>query len=365
MMRDKIALEEHYLSEGQLDEGHRAIDANIVKRLLDTEDLRLEAMDRNGIATSVLSHSITGVQAEPDPGRAAALARELNDGLAELVARHPSRFAAFAAIPMHDGDSAAAELRRAVADLGFLGAHLNGFQNVSGSGFTVTEALYYDDPRFEPFWAAAVDLSVPVYLHPRFAPTDQQRIYEGYRAMASAAWGFGVETGGHALRLIVSGVFERHPQLTMILGHLGEMLPYAIGRFDQCWARDARGPQSEAISQPPSHYFHRNFHVTTSGFFHTRALEAAIAELGVDRVMFSVDYPYENPDAGAAWFDALPLDPADRARISARATPPASCASPEPHRGRPSGWVLVPATLARSQQTPRRLPRELELRSPR
>jgi len=315
MMRDKIALEEHYLSEGLLDDGYRRLDANVVKRLLDTEDLRLEAMDRNGIGTCVLSHSLVGVQGEPDPGRAAALARELNDGLAELVARHPGRFAAFAAIPMHDGEAAAAELHRAVTDLGFVGAMLNGFQNLSGAGFAVTETRYYDDRRLDPFWAAAVELSVPVYLHPRFAPPDQQLLYQGYPAMAGAAWGFAVETAGHALRLIISGTFERHPDLVMILGHLGETLPFAIGRFDQVWAREAGTPQAQAISQPPSHYFHRNFHVTTSGFFHTRALQATIAELGADHVMFSVDYPFESSDAGADWFDDLPLDPADLAKI--------------------------------------------------
>ncbi len=312
-MRNKIALEEHYLTPGLLDDGYRAVDraagGGLVQRLLDTEQLRLEAMDRNGIATCVLSHSIAAAQGEAYPGRAAALAKELNDGLAELVARHPGRFAAFASIAMHDGHTAAAELRRCVTELGFVGALLNGYQNVGDEA----TALYYDDLRCDPFWEAAEDLSVPVYLHPRFAPPDQQRIYEGYRVMASAAWGFGVETAGHALRLIISGVFERHPGLTMILGHLGETLPYAIGRFDQCFARDA--PDQKLISQPPSHYFQQNFYVTTSGFFHTRALQAAIAELGVDRVMFSVDYPFENPDVGANWFDNLSLDPADHAKI--------------------------------------------------
>jgi predicted TIM-barrel fold metal-dependent hydrolase len=301
----KIALEEHFgipdfpvappLPPGEFTE-----------RMLDTED-RLAEMDAAGIELMALSLTSPGVQGEPDAGRARELATEANDRLAEIVASHPDRYLGFAAVPLQDPERAADELERTL-DLGFKAALVNGFTSTADPEV----GLYYDDPRFEPFWARAEALGVPVYLHPRQALPHAQRIYEGYPELVAAAWGFGVETGTHAIRLILSGLFDRHPRLQVVLGHLGETLPFAIWRLEN---RFNLRPHGKTLERPVSDYFRENFHVTTSGNFSDRALAATIAELGAERVLFAVDYPYEAIEPGASWFDAAPLDDEQRRLI--------------------------------------------------
>ncbi len=306
-MRGKIALEEHIGVEG-LEVAPPLPEGDLKNRMFETDALRLREMDEHGIELAVLSLTSPGIQGEPDRGRAVELAQNANDRLAELVRRHPDRYAGFAALPLQDPESAAEELTRCVTQLGFRGAMVNGYTTLGDAD----TAAYYDEPRFLAFWEQVEALGVPVYLHPRQPLASQQRIYDGYPELVSAAWGFGVETGTHAIRLILSGLFDRYPRLNVILGHLGETLPFAIWRLEHRF--DLR-PHGKRLERPVSSYLRENFYVTTSGNFSTRALAATIVELGADRVLFSVDYPYESIGEAAAWFDSAPLDEGDRERI--------------------------------------------------
>ena len=311
-MLGKIALEEHFALEETLAASERyAADHSwddLSARLLDLDDRRLSEMDRHGITLAFQSLNAPGIQAIPDPRLAEQTARRANDVLAAAVARHPDRYAGFAALPMQDPQAAGAELTRAVRELGFKGALVNGY---SQSG-ALDRVVYYDDPMYEPFWTTVEALDVPFYLHPRDPLPAREPIYDGHPWFMGPVWAFAVETAMHALRLMGSGLFDRHPRLTVILGHLGEGLPYNIWRCDH---RIAKSPRGIPARQPMSHYLRSNFYVTTSGNFWTRTLRAAVAEMGLDRVMFSVDYPFEDTVDGASWFDGADVTDAERLRI--------------------------------------------------
>ncbi|MFN8150423.1 MAG: amidohydrolase family protein [Solirubrobacterales bacterium] len=281
----KVAVEEHVM----LPEG--------------PTDALLAFMDESAIERMILSPGGPGVQAEADPVRAAVEARAANDAMADAIAGHPDRWSAFATLPMQDPDAACEELERAVAELGLCGPLVNGYSAAADP----ESALYYDDRRYDDFWERLQDLGVPFYLHPRDPLPSQQRAYEGHPELLGAAWGFGAETALHALRLIVGGVFDRFPRVQIVLGHLGETLPFAIGRT-AARLRD----QTLDIAKPVDAYFREHFHVTTSGHFNEPALVASIMEMGVDRVMFALDHPFADAAVGNAWFDALDLEPADR-----------------------------------------------------
>jgi gamma-resorcylate decarboxylase len=235
----------------------------------------------------------------------------MNDHAAEnLVARHPQRLRAFAAVPLQDPQKAAVELERAVRDLGFVGALVNGYSNIGDAD----TGQYLDEPQVEPFWARVEQLGVPVYLHPRIPLPSQQRIYAGYEGLLGSAWGFGVETATHALRLILSGLFDRHPSISVILGHLGEGLPFTLPRVEHR-LRHQR-PETHGVHQkPPTEYLRTNFYLTTSGVFRSQALLNTLLEVGADRVLFSVDYPYESMYELAPWFDECPISENDRHKI--------------------------------------------------
>lgn len=311
-MNGKIALEEHFGIPGfggyasKLAAGMDQ--TGLWDRLLEVGDLRLSEMDRNGVELAVLSLTAQGVQAEPSARAAQERAREANDVLAGHVAKHPDRFAGFAAIPMQDPDAAADELERAVRHLGFKGALLNGYSNARDA----ETGEYYDHSKFNSFCKEVQSLGVPIYLHPRDPLPSQTRIYEGFPALLGPAWAWGVETATHALRLILSGLFDRYPGLTIILGPLGETLPFAIARVE---ARVNAFPQTSALHKPVSHYLYDNFYITTSGHFRTQALLNTMSEMGADRVLFSIDYPYEPMDKAARWFDNCPISEADRMKI--------------------------------------------------
>ncbi len=311
-MTGKIILEEHIgIVETLRESAEYAVPGQLnvlERRLLDMDDERLREMDANGVAFAILSLNAPGVQSVHEPKKAAEIARRGNDALAAGVARHPDRFAAFAAVPMQDPEAACAELTRAVRELGFKGAMVNGYSQV-GDPDTV---VYYDDPRYRPFWATIADLGVPFYLHPRDPLPGRVPMYDGHPWLRGASWAFGVETATHALRLMASGVFDTHPGLTVILGHLGEMLPYCIWRFDH---RVTKRPRDIPARRTFTEYMRSNFYVTTSGNFHTPTLVEAITELGVDRVLFSVDYPFEEVADAASWFDAAEIPEAQRLKI--------------------------------------------------
>ncbi len=310
-VRGKIAIEEHFVIP-PLEHLISAIGwdkvawRRVADRLEDT-DRRLAEMDRLGIDMAVLSLGAIGIQDEPDARRAAAGAAAANDALAAIVARHPDRYAGLAALPLQDPAAAAAEAERAVRDLGLKGALVNGYSSIGN----LDTAAYYDEPQYLPFWERFAALDVPFYLHPRQPLPNQRRIYEGRSELLGPVWAFTVETATHALRLIISGLFDRFPKLTVIIGHMGELLPFAIHRLEQ---RIMNIPTLK-LERRPTQYLQENFYVTTSGNNHTQSLIGAMLQLGTDRIMFAADYPFEEMHEGAEWFDAVPISEHDRMKI--------------------------------------------------
>jgi predicted TIM-barrel fold metal-dependent hydrolase len=312
-MQGKIALEEHVAIEATLSDsqvfGAHVWD-QLRPRLLNAHDMRLREMDKHGVELMILSLNAPAVQAIHDVKRAIAVAREANDVLAEEMRKRPDRFAAFAALPMQDPDAATLELTRCVKELGMVGALVNGFSQ-AGSPETV---LYYDLPQYRPFWKTVEALEVPFYLHPRNPLPNWTKFYEGHNWLLGPNWAFHAETAVHALRLIGSGLFDECPKLKIVLGHIGEGIPIYIWRIDgrNGWMKE---PHRYAAKHGVGHYFRRHFHLTTSGNFSTPALVNAMTEMGADRVMFSVDWPFEAVDEAALWFDKAEISEADRMKI--------------------------------------------------
>jgi predicted TIM-barrel fold metal-dependent hydrolase len=314
-MQGKIALEEHFAIADTISPAHDARYAgwfpawpDIRRRLLDLSELRLPEMDKHGIELVILALHNPAVQGIPEAKRAAEVARKANDILAEFVAKHPDRFAGFAALPMQDPDAAITELTRCVKELGFKGTMVNGFSQV-GDASTV---VYLDDPRYLPFWAKLEQLDLPLYLHPRDPLPAREPILEGHPWFMGSAWAFGVETATHALRLMASGLFDRHPRLNVILGHLGEGLPFMIWRVDHRISQTPRGiPAQRKLAE----YLEDNFYLTVSGNFRTPSFIDAMLEVGSDRIMFSVDYPFEKTVEAVTWFDELHISERDRLKI--------------------------------------------------
>jgi 2,3-dihydroxybenzoate decarboxylase len=276
-------------------------------RLAEFDELRLAEMDASGIDVAVLSQTVPGVQGISDAADAAAAARDINDFLAtEVLARHPARYAGFASIALHDAESAALELDRCVTRLKLEGAMINGYSDGPGGAIE-----YLDAPRLLPFWEAAASLGVPIYLHPR--PPADRRAYEGHAELLGATWGFAPETATHALRLIYSGLFDRLPDLTLVLGHLGETLPYFAWRIQHCFEYN---PADRRLRKRLQDYLCENIFVTTSGSFSDQTLIAAILTVGADRILFAADYPYEMPQQAARWLERAPISENDRRKIA-------------------------------------------------
>jgi gamma-resorcylate decarboxylase len=313
-MKGKIALEEHFAIPETLQDSAGFVPGDYWKelsaRILDIHDRRLREMDAHGIDMMLLSLNAPAVQAIPDIRKASEMARRANDYLAAEVAKRPDRFQAFAALPMQDPEQAARELIRCITELGFKGALVNGFSQ-AGDG---SEVLYYDLPRFRPFWAEVERLAVPFYLHPRNPLPQHAAIYDGHPWLLGPTWAFGQETAVHALRLMGSGLFDEHPRLTIILGHMGEGLPISMWRVDNRngWVKL---PKAHPAKRPLSYYFHNNFFITTSGNFRTQSLIDSIMEIGADRILFSTDWPFENVDHAANWFDTAAISERDRQKI--------------------------------------------------
>ncbi len=313
-MQNKIALEEHFATEESL--GDSALFApeadwpELRSRLLDIHEKRLREMDKHGIELMLLSLNAPAVQAIIDPADASDTARRANDFLAEQIARRPTRFQGLAAIAMQNPDGAAQEARRCVLELGFRGVLVNGFSDTADSA----KPLYYDAPAFRLFWAELERLDVPFYLHPRNPRPQDAGIYEGHPWLLGPTWAFGQETAVHALRLMGSGLFDEHPRLQIILGHMGEGLPYSLWRIDNRNKWMSRQNQYQA-KRKIADYFRENFHVTTSGNFRTQTLIDAMLEIGADRILFSADWPFENIDHAADWFDNASISEGDRQKI--------------------------------------------------
>ena len=313
-MHGKIGLEEHFAIPATLNDSKGflgdAVWPELERRLLDIQEYRLRQMDAHGMEMMILSLNAPAIQAIPDPRRAVELACRANDFLAEEVRKRPARFQGLAALPMQDVDAASRELERCIRDLKFRGALVNGFSQVGAA----ESMVYLDLPQYRPFWAAVEELDAPFYLHPRNPLPSAAQIYEGHPWLLGPTWAFGQETAVHALRLMASGLFDAHPRLQIILGHLGEGLPYSIWRVDNrnAWTKQPpRYPAKRRLGE----YFQANFHLTTSGNFRTQTLIDAILEIGADRIMFSTDWPFENVDHAALWFDECSISEADRLKI--------------------------------------------------
>ncbi len=275
-------------------------------RGLEDDDQRIATMDAAGIDLFVLSQTSPGVQAEKDSRVAVQRAREANDYLQGKIELHPDRYRGFAHLAMQDVQAACDELERCVKDLGFLGALING--NTNG--------VYLDDDRYLPFWERVVQLDVPIYIHPA-DPYVQPYVLEGYTVIQGAAWGWSVDNSSHFLRLLFSGLFDRFPELTIILGHMGETLPFFAWRLDSRY-KVINDPDRPRLKKQPSDYFRSNLILTTTGVCQDSALQCALAEMGEDRVLFSVDYPYEVMEECTQWIDNTPLTDAQREKICSK-----------------------------------------------
>jgi 2,3-dihydroxybenzoate decarboxylase len=304
-----IALEEHFDLEETASYGgvHSGLlDSALWTRwqvLLRSPEQHLRSMDEAGIDLSLLSLTSPGVQGEPDARRAVTIAAHANDALAGLIAEHPTRFGGFAAVPVQDPVAAADELERAVTELGLRGAMING---------TTHDGEYLDGERFLPFWERVAALGVPVYLHPGIV-TPTPTMFGQYPQLYGAMWGWGVDTATHALRLVLSGLFDRLPGLTIVLGHMGEHLPFSLWRLDSRYAVVLGGAR---LARRPSEYLRANFMVTTSGACSREPLRCTIDALGADRVMFATDYPYEDAIEATRFLGTVDVTDDERAAIA-------------------------------------------------
>jgi predicted TIM-barrel fold metal-dependent hydrolase len=282
-----VALEEHFVTEtflkatGAYGVGTPPHMVELRPKLLDLGDGRIAAMDESGVDFQVLSLASMGLD-RLEAREATALVCDVNDELAEAIKANPKRLGGFATLALKDPAKAAKELERCVKKLGFKGALVDG----------TVDGLFLDDPRFLPVFEMAVKLKVPVYLHPAPPPPAVMKAYysglpgETGQLLSIAGWGWHAETGLHTLRLIVAGLFDRLPELQVIIGHMGEGLPYALARSSGILS----GPSH--LRQTVADYFRSNLHVTTSGYFTRAPLKCAVEVVGIDRMMFSVDYPF-------------------------------------------------------------------------
>lgn len=273
------------------------------RQLLDIGPERLAEMDAAGVDMQLLSVTIPGVQMF-DPDRANAMAISTNDQLAAAIARHPKRFAGLACVAPQSPEAAAKEMERAITKLGLNGFIINSHTN----------NLYLDDPRFAPVLEAAEALDRPIYLHPRAPSNGMAAPFRDY-SLGGSIWGFGMEAGTHAVRLIMSGIFDRYPRLRIVLGHMGEGLPFWMWRLDHMYKRRSKDGRMKPNALIPSEYFRRNFAVTTSGFEAEDVLELVIGHAGIDNVLWAIDYPYESSADAAAFINRAKLSPAQRESI--------------------------------------------------
>jgi 5-carboxyvanillate decarboxylase len=270
-------------------------------RLLDVDNERIRVMDELGVSMMVLSLTAPGVQMF-DTETAVSIAARANDRLAETVQRHPGRYAGLGAFAPQDPKRAAKEMERAIQQL-----KLNGFIVNSH-----TNGEYLDDPKYWPILEAAEALGAPIYIHPRCPPDDMARPFRDYR-LESSTWGFQAETGLHGVRLLVSGVLDRFPKLKIVLGHMGEGIPYWLWRIDYTYNAFRRPEQRMQLT--PSETFKRNFAITTSGVNSHAVLEYVIKVLGIDNVMWAIDYPYQAAPGSVEFMNTAPVSNADKEKL--------------------------------------------------
>lgn len=304
-----ITLEEHYASLAFLEgpgQGVKGQYNKLIEQLCDLGEQRIADMDAAGIDVQVLSLTSPGLQ-PLDASEAVPLAREENDRLAEAVRRHPDRFAGFAALPTSAPDAAADELERMVSKHDFKGALINGH----------TQGRYLDDKFFWPILERAEALQVPIYLHPTPPPRPVlDTYYAGFApevtaTLSTGGWGWHIETATHIIRLILGGVFDRYPKLQLIIGHMGEALPFMMPRIEVNLTTTIT-----KLNRPLAAYFRENLHYTFGGFNWTPTFLDLLLQVGVDRILFSTDYPYRSMQEARTFLDQLPVSPADKERIA-------------------------------------------------
>ncbi|KAF4539379.1 hypothetical protein BFW01_g9305 [Lasiodiplodia theobromae] len=312
-MHGKIALEEawaipdsftHYDPSTLAPPGVIGGSGGLHAALLDVSGTRLAQMDANGIDLMVLSHTSPGAQGVADPSAAAALARRANDALADAVLQAPpGRFAAFVALSMHDPGEAAEELRRCWRKKAFVGCLLNDFQSVRDAEGN-EQMLFFDAPRYDVFWRVAEELGCPVYLHPRAAtPLVREQEWAGRPWLEFSALGYANRVSVHVLGIVCAGVLDRFPGLKIVIGHMGEHIPYDLYRIDHKLNRARFPDMPMRKDRLVRDYFGTQLFITTSGHFSTPALLCAMQEIGSHSIMFSIDYPYESIPNGCVWFD--------------------------------------------------------------
>ena len=275
--------------------------SQLSKRLLDLEDERLGIMDKSGVSMALLAMTSTGVQ-QFEIEKATRIAANGNDLLAAAIKRHPTRYAGLATIPVQDPKRAVKELERGINQLRLSGVMINSHTN----------GEYLDEEKYWPILEAAAGLDATVYIHPR-APSPAMAVpYRKYH-LEHAIWGYAVEVGLHAVRLILSGVFDRYPKLRVVIGHMGENIPYSLYRLD--WMHGHYSFDRPKLKLTPGEYFRQNFHITTSGVNWVPALELCIKVLGADNIMWAVDYPYQETVEATQWLNDAPLSEADKEKI--------------------------------------------------
>lgn len=324
----RIAIEEHFYNEEYLEylkskkivemtkdeNGNRVMifggmkmEPDALSKVADIGEGRVKQMDEDGIDMQVLSLMIPGLGIF-DPPTAVALARESNDALARAIMKYPGRLAGFAALPVQEPAAAADELERAVRELSLKGALIN--SHVNGE--------FLDNQKYWVIFAKAQELDVPVYLHPVGLPSDMIKPYLAYPGLSGSMLGYAHEVGLHAMRLICSGLFVKYPNLNIILGHLGEALPFWLSRMDSRWRKEAvvNDPATAGkIKKTPGQYIKDNFFVTTSGIFWQPALSCTFQALGADKIMFAVDYPAESSREAVEFLDTAPISATDKEKI--------------------------------------------------
>jgi predicted TIM-barrel fold metal-dependent hydrolase len=311
-MLQSIALEEHYSAPHLTSKIDAALiaargfrprkvppDRNPLELLSEIGEKRIRSMNENAVAIQVLSHGGPGCDLVSGT-EGIDLAARVNDYLAAKVQEYPDRFRGFAHLPMQEPKAAAQELLRSVRQLGFVGAMVDG----------TTNGLFLDDPVYDELLSCTEELDVPIYIHPHLPPAPVRDAYYARlpsgvdRVLETAAWGWHSETAIHILRLVVSGVLDKHRRLKLIIGHMGEMLPVMMARFDEMFALD-----TDHLSRAVSATIREQVWITTSGIFTQPPLKAALETFGIDRIMFSVDYPFSRNESAKAFLDSLALPP--------------------------------------------------------
>jgi 5-carboxyvanillate decarboxylase len=302
----KIAVEEHYVPEA-LENYLKSKNNPSVSRFSagrKNMDKRLQDMSAAGIDFQVLSVGLMGIH-ELKPADGAAMAMDIDNELAEVAAVYPGKFAAFASIAPQGPDAAAGELERAVKVLGMKGAMIN--SHINGE--------YLDEDKYRSILQAAAGLDVPIYIHPNLPPPDMIKPYLKYPILPGAFWGFAAETGLHAMRLICSGVFDELPNLKIILGHMGEALPFWLWRLDAQWEHRIMAEGTKDLKKKPSQYIKENFYFATSGMFWPTAIQFVTLAVGAERIMFGVDYPIESNGLAVEAVENTPISDTDKEKI--------------------------------------------------